>query len=93
MACPVRLIAGTRLKILDARDLGIPVVTTSLAAEGLQVVGDPGVVVRDDPDGMAQALAGFLEADPWPPPRKSPAWQESLGPVMDAVRSLAGVGS
>ena len=89
MACPVRLIAGTRLKILDARDLGIPVVTTSLAAEGLQIAGDPGVVVRDDPDGLAQGLAGFLEAGSWPPPRKSPGWQESLGPLVEAALSLA----
>ena len=93
MACPVRLIAGTRLKILDARDLGIPVVSTSLAAEGLPVVGDPGVLVRDDPDGLAHGLAEFLRADSWPPPHKSPGWQESLGPTLDAVRHLAGLRS
>lgn len=89
MACPVRLIAGTRLKILDARDLGIPVVTTALAVEGLPVAGDPGVLVRDDPDGFAQGLAQFLEAGSWPPPRKSPGWEESLGPLVGAVISMA----
>ncbi len=88
MACPVRLIAGTRLKILDARDLGVPVVSTSLAAEGLQVAGDPGVLVRDDPDGLADGLAEFLEAE-WPPARKSAGWQESLGPLVEAALSMA----
>jgi glycosyltransferase involved in cell wall biosynthesis len=89
MACPVRLIAGTRLKILDARDLGIPVVTTALAAEGLPVAGDPGVLVRDDPDGLARGLAEFLRADSWPGPQKAQGWQESLGPMLEAVRNLA----
>lgn len=89
MACPVRLIAGTRLKILDARDLGVPVVSTSLAAEGLPVADDPGVLVRDDPDGLAQGLVKFLEAELWPRPRKSPGWQESLGPLVEAVLSMA----
>ena len=88
MACPVRLIAGTRLKILDARDLGLPVVTTSLAAEGLDLEDDPGVLVRDDPGGLAQGLAEFLEAKSWPPARKSSSWSDSLGPVVDAVRKL-----
>lgn len=90
MACPVRLIAGTRLKILDARDLGIPVVTTSLATEGLPVADDPGVLVRDDPDGLARGLAEFLEAESWPPAQKSSGWRESLTPVVEAVRNLAG---
>ncbi|HEX2149087.1 MAG TPA: glycosyltransferase, partial [Actinomycetota bacterium] len=88
MACPVRLIAGTRLKILDARDLGLPVVTTSLAAEGLDLEDDPGVLVRDDPGGLAQGLAEFLEAKSWTPARKSSSWGNSLGPVVDAVRKL-----
>lgn len=85
MACPVRLIAGTRLKILDARDLGIPVVSTSLAAEGLPVADDPGVLVRDDPEGLANGLAEFLGAGSWPPPQKSPGWQDALAPVIEAV--------
>lgn len=90
MACPVRLIAGTRLKILDARDLGIPVVTTALATEGLPVDGDPGVLVRDDPEGLAQGLAQFLGAESWPPPQTSSSWGHSLAPVVDEVRNLAG---
>jgi glycosyltransferase involved in cell wall biosynthesis len=89
MACPVRLIAGTRLKILDARDLGTPVVSTSLAAEGLPVAGDPGVLVRDDPDELAHGLAEFLQAESWPPAQTSLGWDDSLAPVVDEVRRLA----
>lgn len=88
MVCPVRLIAGTRLKILDARDMGLPVVTTSLAAEGIDVQNDPGVLVRNDPDGLAEGAAHFLQASTWPPARKSPSWQESLSPVLRAVREM-----
>lgn len=88
MVCPVRLIAGTRLKILDARDMGLPVVTTSLATEGLDVQTDPGVLVRDDPDGLAEGAAHFLQASTWPPARKSPTWEESLSPVIEAVREM-----
>jgi glycosyltransferase involved in cell wall biosynthesis len=88
MACPVRLIAGTRLKILDARDLGIPVVTTTLAAEGLPVAGDPGVLVRDDPDGLADGLAHFLRAPGWPAARKSASWDETLSAMLRAVAEM-----
>ena len=38
-------------------------------------------------------LAEFLEAVSWPEPRKSAGWQESLGPMLDAVRNLAGLTS
>jgi polysaccharide biosynthesis protein PslH len=89
MACPVRLIAGTRLKILDARDLGIPVVTTSLAAEGLPVAGDPGVLVRDDPDGLAEGLNHFLGSAAWPPAGRSQGWDEALAPVVGEALEMA----
>ncbi|HEX2053789.1 MAG TPA: glycosyltransferase family 4 protein [Actinomycetota bacterium] len=90
MACPVRLVAGTRLKILDARDLGIPVVTTRLAAEGLDLSGDPGIAVRDDPDGLAGAVLRYLREPEWPPPRRYPAWTETLAPLAGLVRELLG---
>jgi len=39
---PLRVGGGTRLKILEAMAAGLPVVTTSLGAEGLQLVPDVG---------------------------------------------------
>jgi hypothetical protein len=75
-------------KILDARELGIPVVSTSLAAEGLPVAGDPGVLVHDDPDGLAGGLAHFLQAPDRPPVRKSSSWNNALAPVAQAVAEM-----
>lgn len=89
MACPVRMVAGTRLKVLDARDLGLPVVTTSLAAEGLDVSVDPGIVVEDDAGAFAEAVLRFLEAADWPPPVKYPPWSEALRPLAGVVRELS----
>lgn len=89
MACPVRLVAGTRLKILDARTLGVPVVTTSAAAEGLDLGKDPGVLVCEDPDAVAAGLISFLLADEWPPPLVTPGWDQALAPLVSLVNELA----
>lgn len=53
---------GTRLKILEAAACGVPVVATSVGAEGLSF-GPDEVLVRDDPAGFAEAVAQLL-ADP-----------------------------
>ncbi len=54
---PIRYGGGTRLKILEALALGVPVVTTPLGAEGLAVVAGEHVLVADDAAGLADALA------------------------------------
>lgn len=53
---PLRVGGGTRLKILEAMAAGIPVVSTTLGAEGL--AAEPGVdyLVADTGDAMAQAI-------------------------------------
>ena len=54
---------GTRLKILEALAHGVPVIATSLAAEGLDLDEGAGIVVADTPP----AIAGNVEelcADP-----------------------------
>ncbi|WP_369140775.1 glycosyltransferase [Modestobacter versicolor] len=63
--CVAPLLAGggSRLKILEALAAGRPVVATTIGAEGLEDLVGRGVVVADDPDEMAQALAELL-ADP-----------------------------
>jgi glycosyltransferase involved in cell wall biosynthesis len=63
--CVAPLLAGggSRLKILEALAAGRPVVATTIGAEGLEDLVGRGVLVEDDPDRMAQALAELL-ADP-----------------------------
>ena len=58
---PLRFGSGTRLKILESFAYGVPVVTTSLGAEGLDV--DPGVhlLVADDPLAFADAVARLCQ--------------------------------
>ena len=54
---PLRFGAGMKGKIGQAMSLGIPVVTTSVGAEGMGI--EPGVhaLVADDPDAFADAVA------------------------------------
>jgi glycosyltransferase involved in cell wall biosynthesis len=58
---PLRVGAGTRLKILEAMAAGVPVISTSLGAEGLEVSPGKDILLVDEAGGWAEALAG-LEA-------------------------------
>jgi hypothetical protein len=84
-ACPVRLVGGTRLKILDARRQGLRVVAMPEAVEGLDVAEDPGVTIRDDVDGFAQALADLLDAPPAAPPPPMVSWEEVWEPLKSVL--------
>ena len=53
---PLRSGGGTRLKILEAMALGIPVVSTTVGCEGLQVQNGKHLVVVDDPKLFAAAV-------------------------------------
>lgn len=54
---------GTRLKILEAAACGVPVVSTSVGAEGLSFVNGEEILLRDDPAQFGEAVAALL-ADP-----------------------------
>lgn len=67
--CPVRLGGGFRGKILEAMSCGIPVVSTSLGAQGLPASDGENILIADTPEGLArgtvrlftdQALAGRI---------------------------------
>lgn len=51
---------GTRLKILEAAATGVPVVSTSVGAEGLSFVNGEEILLRDDPEEFSEAVAGLL---------------------------------
>jgi glycosyltransferase involved in cell wall biosynthesis len=59
---PLRAGGGTRLKILNAWALGKPVVSTSVGCEGLRAVDGENILIRDDADGFARAIAD-LQSD------------------------------
>lgn len=60
---PLRVGGGTRLKIYEAMAMGLPVVSTTVGAEGLPVTDGEHLVIGDTPDAFADACAALL-ADP-----------------------------
>ena len=58
---PLRKGAGTRLKILEAMALGIPVVTTSKGAEGLAVESGIHLIIADEPSEFAAETVKILK--------------------------------
>jgi glycosyltransferase involved in cell wall biosynthesis len=53
---PLRSGAGTRLKILEAMAAGVPVISTSLGAEGLEVEDKIHLLIADDVPAWTDAL-------------------------------------
>ena len=58
---PLRIGGGTRLKILEAMAMGKAVVSTSLGAEGLDVVPERDLCIADDAAGFAEQIGHLLD--------------------------------
>jgi sugar transferase (PEP-CTERM/EpsH1 system associated) len=58
---PLRVGGGTRLKILEAMAAGVPVVSTTLGAEGLDVHPGHDILTADTPAEMAAAIASLRD--------------------------------
>ncbi len=52
--------SGTRLKILEYFSCGLPVVSTSVGAEGLQVKHEQNILLADDPESFASEIVRLL---------------------------------
>lgn len=59
---PLRQGGGTRLKILEAMALGVPVVATPNAAEGIEAVDGEHIVVADAPADFAAAVLRLMDS-------------------------------
>ena len=57
---PLRIGGGTRLKILDAWAMGKAVVSRTIGCEGLDAVDGENILVRDTPQGFADAVVEVL---------------------------------
>ena len=53
---PLRFGAGLKAKVTQAFGYGLPVVGTSIAAEGFDGAARSAIVVADDPDAYAEAI-------------------------------------
>lgn len=59
--CPMRMGSGLRVKMLEAMAAGVPVVTTSAAAEGIPIHSGVNAMMADDPSIMADAITLILD--------------------------------
>lgn len=61
MVVPLRAGGGMRVKILNAMAQGIPVVTTTLGCEGIQVEPDRHLLIADTPQDFARETLRLLD--------------------------------
>jgi len=61
LLAPLRVGGGTRIKILEAFAYGVPVVATSIGAEGLDVRDGVHLEIADDPTGLAERCLRLLD--------------------------------
>jgi glycosyltransferase involved in cell wall biosynthesis len=58
---PLWAAGGMRVKILDAWCWGLPIVSTTIGAEGIAVRDGEDILIADDPDAFAQAVVRILQ--------------------------------
>lgn len=61
VVAPIRMGSGTRLKVLEALAMARPLVSTSIACEGLELEPGSHLLVADDPAHFAAAVIRVLE--------------------------------
>jgi len=61
--CPIRYGSGTRLKLFEAFAAALPVVSTSLGAEGIDYVDGEHLMIADSPGDQAGAILDLLGDD------------------------------
>lgn len=60
MIVPIQAGSGIRIKSLEAMALGVPVVSTSIGAQGLSVESGTQMIIADDPEGFADGIIQLL---------------------------------
>jgi glycosyltransferase involved in cell wall biosynthesis len=58
---PLRAGGGMRVKILDAWAQGLPIVSTTIGAEGLQYRAGEDILIADTPEAFAEAVLSILQ--------------------------------
>ena len=93
---PLRLGGGTRLKIIEAMAMGLPVVSTTVGAEGLEITHGENILIADDADSFRASILELL-ADAELRARIAQAgqqvahrydWMELSKPFIDLVESV-----
>ena len=63
MVVPLRAGSGTRIKILEAFRFGVPVVSTSIGAAGLDVEHGVHLLIADTPEEFSAACLRLMDDD------------------------------
>ncbi|MDF1859078.1 MAG: glycosyltransferase [Verrucomicrobiales bacterium] len=61
LVVPLRSGGGTRIKIFEAMAQGVPVVSTTVGAEGLPVIDGKTILIADETNDFAQKVCQILE--------------------------------
>jgi len=59
--CPLRMGAGTRIKLLEAMAVGVPIVTSPLGCEGLDVTNGLQMLIANDDRAFAEAVIRLFQ--------------------------------
>lgn len=60
MVVPLRIGGGTRIKIFEGMAMGVPIVSTSIGAEGLPVIHGDNIMLADDADSFSREVISLL---------------------------------
>ncbi len=60
---PLRMGGGTRLKIAEALSMKIPIVTTSIGCEGIDIASGESAIIADDPVSFADEIVSLFHDD------------------------------
>lgn len=60
---PLKIGGGSRLKILESMAAGVPVVSTTLGAEGLEVHNGEDIVIADTSEQLIESIADLVQDD------------------------------
>jgi glycosyltransferase involved in cell wall biosynthesis len=91
LAVPVRAGAGTRIKILEAAAIGVPVVSTPLGAEGLGLVHERDVLIADTTGALADAIVRVARDGALRALMVRSATRVALAHTPDALRRAVGL--
>ncbi len=58
---PLRAGGGMRVKIVDAWSWGMPIVSTSIGAEGIEIAEGENILIGDTPEALAEAVVRVLK--------------------------------
>lgn len=60
MLVPILSGSGMRMKILEGMALGLPIITTSIGKEGIDIVNEESCLISDTPELFAQAIVRII---------------------------------